>query len=195
MTAAAALALAAALLVAPGTAPVAHRLTARGAIARRAPSRRPGRATAPDPLAGAGSYDLLAACMRSGLPVSTAAAAVAEHAPEPLAGVLRHASNLLALGAEAGVAWQQAAAHPETEALSRMARRSARSGVALADAMTELAAEQRVAVEDRGAAAAERAGVLISGPLGLCFLPAFLCLGIVPVVIGLATRVLGDGLL
>jgi hypothetical protein len=37
--------------------------------------------------------------------------------------------------------------------------------------------------------------VLISGPLGLCFLPAFIALGIVPVVIGLATTVLGNGLL
>ncbi len=42
---------------------------------------------------------------------------------------------------------------------------------------------------------AERAGVLIAGPLGLCFLPAFLCLGIVPVVLGLAGRLLGGGLL
>jgi hypothetical protein len=37
--------------------------------------------------------------------------------------------------------------------------------------------------------------VLISGPLGLCFLPAFVCLGIVPVIAGLAGRVLGGGLL
>jgi pilus assembly protein TadC len=44
-------------------------------------------------------------------------------------------------------------------------------------------------------AAAERAGVLIAGPLGLCFLPAFVCLGIVPVVAGLAGEVFGSGLL
>ncbi len=44
-------------------------------------------------------------------------------------------------------------------------------------------------------AAAERAGVLIAGPLGLCFLPAFVCLGIVPVVAGLAGDVLRSGLL
>jgi pilus assembly protein TadC len=45
------------------------------------------------------------------------------------------------------------------------------------------------------AAAAERAGVLIAGPLGLCFLPAFVCLGIVPVVVGLAGEIFGAGLL
>ena len=46
--------------------------------------------------------------------------------------------------------------------------------------------------EHRAAAAAERAGVLIAGPLGLCFLPAFICVGVVPVVIGLAGDVFGS---
>lgn len=44
-------------------------------------------------------------------------------------------------------------------------------------------------------AAAGRAGVLIAGPLGLCFLPAFVCSRIVPVVAGLAGEVLGGVLL
>jgi hypothetical protein len=42
-------------------------------------------------------------------------------------------------------------------------------------------------------AAAQRASVLIAGPLGLCYLPTFLCLGIVPVVAGLAGDVLAPG--
>ena len=37
--------------------------------------------------------------------------------------------------------------------------------------------------------------VLIAGPLGLCFLPAFVCLGIVPVVAALARDLLQSGLL
>ncbi|WP_174555457.1 type II secretion system F family protein, partial [Nocardia xishanensis] len=81
------------------------------------------------------------------------------------------------------------------DSLARMARRSARSGASLAVAVGELADQHRRAVEDAAAARAERAGVLVGGPLGLCFLPAFLCLGIVPVVIGLAGRVLEGGLL
>ena len=47
-------------------------------------------------------------------------------------------------------------------------------------------------LRDAARRAAERAGVAISGPLGLCFLPAFICLGIVPVVVGLASSVLGS---
>jgi hypothetical protein len=36
--------------------------------------------------------------------------------------------------------------------------------------------------------------VLVAGPLGLCHLPAFVCLGIVPIVAGLAGDVLRSGL-
>lgn len=93
------------------------------------------------------------------------------------------------------MAWEATASDPATQSLARMARRSAKSGASLAGAMTELAAQRRAEAEDASAARAERAGVLISGPLGLCFLPAFVCLGIVPVVVGLAGRVLEGGLL
>ncbi|MCX5043168.1 type II secretion system F family protein [Aldersonia sp. NBC_00410] len=148
-----------------------------------------------DPLAVATAFDLLAACLRAGLPMASSSAAVARTAPAPLDESLRRASDLMTLGADPEVAWRDAAADPATESLARVARRSAKSGASLARAMDELARHRRDAEEDAAAARAERAGVLISGPLGLCFLPAFLCLGIVPVVIGLAGRVLGGGLL
>ena len=48
----------------------------------------------------------------------------------------------------------------------------------------------RAALTDAAEARAQRAGVLIAAPLGLCFLPAFLVLGVAPVVIGLAGEVL-----
>ena len=149
----------------------------------------------PDPLAVAASLDLLGACLRAGLPVSAAITAMASTAPKPMADSLRRVADLLALGADPDAAWSEAALDPDTEALARMARRSARSGSSLSSSMTELAERSRGEAEDLAAAAAERAGVLISGPLGLCFLPAFIALGIVPVVIGLATTVLGNGLL
>ncbi|WP_040794080.1 type II secretion system F family protein [Nocardia higoensis] len=160
------------------------------------------RPTAVDPLSIASVFDLLAACLRAGLPMAAAAAAVAPGAPTELGAALLRAADLLTLGADASTAWERAARDAagrpgatEIESLARMARRSARSGASLAEAVGELAAQHRGAVEDAAAARAERAGVLISGPLGLCFLPAFLCLGIVPVVVGLAGRVLDGGLL
>ncbi|QIS08322.1 type II secretion system F family protein [Nocardia arthritidis] len=192
------LAAAAGLAVFPGRVSVRRRLRRLWPAAGADRPRAVVRATA-DPLAAASTFDLLAACLRAGLPMAGAARAAAPSAPERLAQALRRAADLLALGADAGAAWeraaQEAAESEEVAALARMARRSARSGASMAVAIAELAEQHRTAVEDAAAARAERAGVLISGPLGLCFLPAFVCLGIVPVVIGLAGRVLGGGLL
>ncbi|MCP2270714.1 hypothetical protein LV75_003215 [Actinokineospora diospyrosa] len=51
-----------------------------------------------------------------------------------------------------------------------------------------LAAEVRDQVEQQAEARAQRASVLITLPLGLCYLPAFLTLGVLPVVLGLTAR-------
>ncbi|NKY84390.1 type II secretion system F family protein [Nocardia veterana] len=185
---------AAALCVLPGRhTPSARLRAARGGRAQplRVTEQRVG-----DPLAVASALDLLSACLRAGLPTATAARAVAPVAPEPFRSALSRAADLLALGADPVTAWERAAQEapaPEMQSLARLVRRSARSGAALTGAVTELAGQCRSAVEDAAAARAERAGVLISGPLGLCFLPAFVCLGIVPVVAGLAGPVLGGG--
>ncbi len=109
-------------------------------------------------------------------------------------------ADLLALGADPNIAWSRPPDLPpgthdaQTDAVLRLARRSAASGAALADGIVELAVQVRHDAAQAAAAAAERAGVLIAGPLGLCFLPAFLCVGIVPLVVGLAGDVLQFGL-
>ncbi|AGB26132.1 Flp pilus assembly protein TadC [Mycobacterium sp. JS623] len=150
-----------------------------------------------DPLAAASSLDVLAACLRSGMAVSTAASATAPSAPAPLAAVLSRAADLLALGAEPSTAWTtvSGSADKNVDALLRLARRSAASGAAMAQGVAELADQSRHDAAAAATAAAERASVLIAGPLGLCYLPAFVCLGIVPVVAGLAGDVLGSGIL
>ncbi|WP_029108399.1 type II secretion system F family protein [Mycobacterium sp. URHD0025] len=155
-----------------------------------------------DPMAAASTFDLFAACLTAGLAVSTAAAAVAPAAPPALAPLLRRAAELLALGADPARAWsgrhESNAAVPQdknAEALLRLARRSAASGSALAEGVAELAAQTRHDAATSADAVAERASVLVAGPLGLCYLPAFLCLGVIPVVAGLAGDVLGSGLL
>lgn len=188
--------LAAALLLVPSRVPVIARLCA-GPVGRQAAV--PGTRGPADPVATATLFDLLAACLRAGLPTDGAVRAVVPTCPARLAEPLQHAADLLAMGADPATAWapagSEAAAAPEFEALARLARRSARSGSSLATAVGELAEEHRALVEEAATARAERAGVLIGGPLGLCFLPAFVCLGIVPVIVGLAGRVLGGALL
>lgn len=150
-----------------------------------------------DPFAAASALDVFAVCLSAGMAVHAAAAATAEFAPPPLSAVLRRASDLLALGADPDTAWQATGCGPADAGagLARLARRSAASGTALAAAVAELAEQSRADAADNATAAAERAGVLMAGPLGLCFLPAFICLGIVPVVAGLAGEVLGRGVL
>jgi pilus assembly protein TadC len=157
-----------------------------------------------DPLATSSTLEVLAACLRSGMAVSTAAAATAPSAPPHLARILNRAADLLALGADPASAWSDPAQHARgsgqrpddlAEALLRLARRSASSGAALAQGVAELAVQARDEAADAARAAAERASVLIAAPLGLCYLPAFLCLGIVPTVAGLAGDVLRSGVL
>ena len=192
----AALLLAAALWAGAGPSVV----RARAGMLSRAHRPRPQPARGPDPLGVASSLDVLAVCLAAGMAVSTAAAATTASAPPRLARVLRRAADMLALGADPSVAWASPPDLPsgsvdaQADALLRMARRSASSGAALAEGVAELAAQSRHDAAHAAAATAERAGVLIAGPLGLCFLPAFVCLGIVPVVAGLAGQVLQSGL-
>ncbi|OBK31108.1 hypothetical protein A5634_14465 [Mycobacterium asiaticum] len=187
--------LAVALLVGGGT-PVVRARAGMSSSARDV--RRP-RRVGPDPLGVASSLDVLAVCLAAGMAVATAAGATARFAPPRLAAVLRRAADLLSLGADPAIAWAApadlGAVDAEVDGLLRLARRSASSGAALADGVTELAVQSRHDAAAAATAAAARAGVLIAGPLGLCFLPAFVCLGIVPVVVGLAGDVLQSGLL
>lgn len=150
--------------------------------------RRTSRPRKADPMLVAATWDLLAACLRAGLPVPTAITAVAGELPGDAARALRAAGDLLALGADPVTAWTPAVSCPETAALARGARRAAQSGTGLASLVADLAVALRAGASDASEAAAQRVGVLITAPLGLCFLPAFICLGIAPVVAGLAGR-------
>lgn len=192
MTAAAIL-LAAALLISSGPRRLGIRVAPPAPQqALRAENRSPA-----DPFATASAFDVLAVCLSAGLTVPEAAAATASFAPPVLQEILQRAADLLRLGADPDVAWQSPDQKSGAggEALTRLARRSASSGSALAAGVAELAEQERQDITHAAAAAAERAGVLIAGPLGLCFLPAFVCLGVVPVVAGLAGDIFGSGLL
>lgn len=160
------------------------------------PNERPAEHDGADPLAAASTFDVLAACLSSGMAVSAAASAASVSAPVSLGRLLTRAADLLALGADASTAWSDPGPPIDghARALMRLARRSAESGTALARGVAELAAESRSDAADAARSAAERAGVLIAAPLGVCYLPAFLCLGVVPVVAGLAGEVLQSGL-
>ncbi|SHK42865.1 type II secretion system protein F (GspF) [Pseudonocardia thermophila] len=160
-------------------------VTAAVGVVRRA-SREP----ADSEIDLSGCWELLAVCLRAGMPVAAAVTAAAESLDGPAGARLRRVAGLLALGADPSNAWQTVAAVPSLAVFARAAARSAGTGAGLAEVAAAEAARLRAAVADTAAGRAQRAGVLITGPLGLCFLPAFLVLGIGPVVIGLAGAVL-----
>jgi len=189
----AALLLAGALLIGAGSNDARRRAGVAVARSRVVRERR----SKPDPFAIASAYDVLAVCLSTGMAMSAAAAATAPCASPTLGTFLRRAADLLALGADPDTAWQvrDSDSAGGCESLARLARRSASSGSALAQGITDLAEQSRQDAVHTAAAAAERAGVLIAGPLGLCFLPAFVCLGIAPVVAGLAGDIFGPVLL
>jgi len=134
--------------------------------------------------------DLLAAALRAGAPIDRAVAAVAGALSGPLGDELDRVARSLRLGAGPAEAWAHLSAVPGANRLTAAAVRSSASGGALAGALTRLADDLRADRVVAAEAAAQRAGVLIVLPLGLCFLPAFLLAGLVPVVVALLGDVL-----
>ncbi|SFB09517.1 type II secretion system protein F (GspF) [Amycolatopsis marina] len=141
-----------------------------------------------EPLRLAAAWDLLAAFLRAGLPIPAAIHGIVGDLPAAASAPLAASADLLALGSEPGEGWAPALACPHTAELARSACRTARSGAALAETAAALADRIRDGTGDRAEARAQRTAVLVTGPLGLCFLPAFLCLGVIPVVAGLASQ-------
>ncbi|MFF2775240.1 type II secretion system F family protein [Streptomyces sp. NPDC058052] len=135
--------------------------------------------------------DLLAACASAGAGPGEAAEAVGRSLGGPLGERLLRTAAELRLGGEPAEVWGRFGAIPGAEGLARCMERAGASGAPAADAVARHAAGLRAASARTAAARARRAQVLISAPVGLCFLPAFLAVGVAPVVIGLASGLLG----
>ena len=153
----------------------------RGSVGGRAPARS---VRGPDPALPL-VLDLLAAALRAGRPVPDALDLAAAAGRSSTATVLGRVGRLLRLGADPVSAWAAVGADDAVQPLVPVAIRSAASGVRLAGAAERLAGELRADRRAVAAARAQRAGVFAMGPLAGCFLPSFVCLGIVPVVAGL----------
>jgi pilus assembly protein TadC len=134
------------------------------------------------------AVDLLAAALRAGAPPARAAEVVGEALGGPLGRRLVRVGTALRLGIRPEEAWAPLTPIPGAERVRRAAVRSADSGAAMTGALGRLAGDLRAARTAHAEAAAQRLGVFVVLPLGLCFLPAFLLTGVVPVVVA----VLGD---
>lgn len=136
--------------------------------------------------------DLLAVCLESGLPLRTAATELARVHDGAIGPVLAEVSATVSLGADEARAWADLAiAEPALADLGREVSRTLGSGLALAAALRSLGKEARRAGRAAAQVRARRVGVRSVLPLMLCFLPAFLLLGVVPIVGGVAGHLFG----
>ncbi|MEU6484514.1 type II secretion system F family protein [Streptomyces sp. NPDC046887] len=134
--------------------------------------------------------DLLAACLAAGAGPREAAAAVGGSLGGPVGDRLAHAAAELRLGGEPAEVWGRFGELPGARPLARSLERAGASGAPAADTVARLAAGLRAEQARAAAARGQRAQVLITAPVGLCFLPAFLAIGVAPVVIGLASSLM-----
>lgn len=129
--------------------------------------------------------DLLAACLRAGHAPGTALAAVtASLEPGPLRTETASVVARLRLGGDPLGTWRALGGHPQLGALGRTVARALDGGASVADAMGDLAHELRRTRRAEVQARARSVGARAAAPLGLCLLPAFVLVGIVPVVAG-----------
>ena len=162
-------------------------------VARTLDRVRPG-GRSPEPTGSpARMLDLLAAALNAGLPVHLALAAVGDAvAPvDPgLSAALRSVAARVRLGATPDEAWRGVPSGDRLAPVASVLARAPDAGGSVRSALGHAARRVRSEADAAATARAERAAVLVAGPLGLCFLPAFICLGVLPVVVGLA-----DGML
>jgi Flp pilus assembly protein TadB len=133
------------------------------------------------------AVDLLATALASGSSVESALAAVARAVGGPVGDELSTIGHRLGLGVDAATVWRAVSGHEQLGPFGRAALRAHDSGASVALAVqrlgVELRARERAGVEAR----AKTVEVKAAAPLGVCFLPAFVLLGVVPMVAGVFT--------
>lgn len=136
--------------------------------------------------------DLLAACLASGASVPAALEATAGALDPPVSEIVGDVAAALRWGADPARAWDLAARHEPLRPLAVAVARTADSGAALAAVLPRVAADMRERRRSQVEVAVRGVGVRLTAPLGLAFLPAFVLLGVVPVVAALAAGVMAE---
>lgn len=132
-----------------------------------------------------GLVHLLAASLETGADVPGALRLVCSALPGSAADALGRVPPRLELGLDPAAAWQPVLDRPAVAPLARALVRASRSGSAVGHEIDRLAHDlherARAGVEER----ARTVGVRAAVPLGLCLLPSFVLLGVVPVAAAL----------
>jgi Flp pilus assembly protein TadB len=129
--------------------------------------------------------DLVAGCLSAGTLLPDAVAAAAEAADGALGELCRAVATALRAGAPPEQVWAPWLADPRLAPVARTAVRTAHSGAATAEELRRTAARLRVQRKAVLQQRVRQASVWVVVPLGLCFLPAFVLVAVVPLVAGL----------
>lgn len=137
------------------------------------------------------AVDLLAACLAVGLSPAAAVEQVTAALDPPLAEELATISARLRLGVDPVTVWRDLSHHPQLGGLGRTVSRAVESGASVSEAMLRLADDLRRGSRAEVESRARAVGVKAALPLGICLLPAFVLVGVVPLVAGSVSVLVG----
>lgn len=137
--------------------------------------------------------DLVVAALEAGVPLWAAVEAAGQAVGADLGAMLIDVRRRQQVGSDAASATAPLAAHPATERMGRALGRAASSGASPVQILASAADSERDRLRSQAVAKARSAGALAALPVGLLFLPAFVLVAVVPVVVGSLTAMLGSG--
>jgi Flp pilus assembly protein TadB len=158
-------------------APMAHR--AVGQLESATGRQRVARIAAQLPSA----LDLMVATLEVGRPPVTAFALAAEATSDPLGSELGSVAHRLAVSGDSMAVWRSMETDPALAPVGRAFRRAEASGMPVARVVSGLADDLRRERRARRRDDSRKVAVRTAAPLGICFLPAFFLIGIVPTII------------
>ncbi|MGL4832546.1 MAG: type II secretion system F family protein [Propionibacteriaceae bacterium] len=128
------------------------------------------------------ALDLLGACLEAGLPLRAAVTDVIAVLDGPVAQELLVVRQRIDVGASDVEAWRASADRLVVGPVMRDLARSVSSGTALLDILQRHAAEARQEIAAQAQQRARTVGITTVYPLMVCFLPAFMLVGVVPII-------------
>jgi Flp pilus assembly protein TadB len=134
--------------------------------------------------------DLVVAVVEAGVPLPAAVQAVAAQLPGSAGAGLGAAARLLTVGAAPSAALSSLLAEPAAAPVARAVRAALESGASPVPLLEAAAGSQRERARSARLRRARGLGSRAALPLSLCFLPAFVLVAVVPVVLGGLSTVL-----
>lgn len=130
------------------------------------------------------AVDLLGSCLDAGSAPESALVSVSKALGGAAGDELLAIHHRLEVGVDPAQVWRSVAAHPQLAPLGRAVGRAHETGAPVGIAVHRLAQELRDRARADVETRARSIEVKAAAPLGLCLLPAFVVLGVVPMVVG-----------